>query len=126
VKEAFMRAMLIMEDGRSHPGFLLRLLATAFGLWVAASIVPGVHIHGFGNILLAAVLIGLVNAIIRPLIVFLTLPLTIVTLGFFLLVVNGAMLGLVATMMESFTISGLIPAILASIVISLVGWLVSR
>jgi len=123
--ETFLRAM-ITEDGRRRPGFLLRLLATAFGLWVASSIVPGVYIHGIGNLILAALLIGIVNAVIRPLIVLLTLPLTIVTLGLFLLVVNAAMLGLVAKMMESFTVDGFFHAILASIVVSVIGWLVSR
>src|SRR5207244_11868278 len=77
-------------------GFLYRLVITALGLWAAATIVPGVTIVGVGTLLLAALLLGIVNAIIRPIILILTLPLTVLTLGLFILVVNGISLALVA------------------------------
>ena len=115
---------LIMEDGR--PGFIIRLLVTAFALWAASAIVPGIEIQGVWTLLIAALLFGLVNAFIRPLIVLLTLPLTIVTLGLFLLVINAAMLGLVAAMLDNFHISGFFSAVLGSLVVSLIGWAVSR
>lgn len=118
--------VVISEDGRRRPGFLARWLITAFGLWVATALVPGIHISGIWNIILAALLFGVVNAFIRPIVVLFTLPLSIVTLGLFLLVVNGAMLGLVAAMMESFRIGGLFPAILGSIIITIISWAVSR
>lgn len=102
--------------------FLLRLAIGAFGLWLAARIVPGMHIEGTGTLLAAAFLLGVVNALIRPLAVLVTLPLTIFSLGLFLLVVNAAMLGLVAAMLDHFVLEGFLPALLGSLVVSLVGW----
>ena len=106
-------------------GFFFRLLITALGLWAAAAIVPGVMIRGAGTLVLAALVLGFVNAVIRPLILLLTLPLTLVTLGLFILVVNGLSLALVAWIVPGFGLSGLGPAILASIVVGLTGWLAS-
>ena len=70
-------------------GFFFRLVITALGLWAAATVVPGVQIDGWGNLVVAALLLGIVNAVIRPIILILTLPLTVLTLGLFILVVNG-------------------------------------
>lgn len=106
-------------------GFLIRLAIGMVALWVAQAVVPGVEIHGFGTLLLAAFLLGLVNALVRPVLVILTLPITLVTLGFFLLVVNAAMLALVAAMLDAFTISGFWAALFASMVVSLVSWFAS-
>jgi len=106
-------------------GFLFRLIITALGLWAAATIVPGVSITGVGNLIVAALLLGLVNAVIRPVILILTLPLTVITLGLFILVVNGISLTLVAWLMPGFTISGLVAAVLGSIVVGLTSWLAS-
>lgn len=106
-------------------GFLIRLAIGMLGLWVAQAIVPGVHIEGAFTLALAALLLGLVNAVVRPLLVILTLPITLVTLGLFLLVVNAAMLALVAAMLDQFTISGFWSAILGSIVVSVVTWAAS-
>lgn len=106
-------------------GFLLRLLIGALGLWLAASIVPGVYVAGAGTLLIAALLLGVVNAIVRPVLVILTLPITILTLGLFLFVVNAAMLGLVALLLPGFTVTGFWPAVGASIVVSLVSWVAS-
>ncbi len=105
-------------------GFLFRLLITALGLWAATTIVPGVTIRGW-NLIVAALLLGLVNAVIRPVILILTLPLTVLTLGLFILVVNGISLALVAWLMPGFTIAGLLPAILGSIVVGLTSWFAS-
>jgi putative membrane protein len=106
-------------------GFLLRMLITAFGLWLAARLVPGIAIEGTGTLVLAALLLGAVNAFVRPLAVFLTLPITIVTLGLFLWVVNAGMLGLVAWLLGDFHISGLGSALLGSLVVGFTGWLAS-
>lgn len=106
-------------------GFLIRLAIGMVALWVAQAIVPGVEIRGFGTLVLAAFLLGLVNALVRPVLVILTLPITLVTLGFFLLVVNAAMLALVAAMLGAFTISGFWAALFASLVVSLVSWFAS-
>ena len=106
-------------------GFLLRMAISAFSLWIASAIVPGVEILGTGTLLAAALLLGLVNAVVRPLAILLTLPFTVVTLGLFILIVNAAMLGLVAAMLDGFTLSGFGAALLGSIVTSLVGWAAS-
>ncbi len=106
-------------------GFVFRLVITGLGLWAAETIVPGVRIDGWGNLIVAALLLGIVNAVIRPIILILTLPLTILTLGLFILVVNGISLSLVAWLMPSFSLSGLGAAILGSIVVGLTSWLAS-
>lgn len=107
------------------PGFLLRILVVALGLWLASELVPGIAIKGAWTLLGAALLLGIVNAVIRPLLVLLTLPVTVITLGLFLLVVNAAMLALVAWMFDGFTIAGFWPALFGAIVVSLTGWLAS-
>jgi putative membrane protein len=106
-------------------GFFFRLVITGLGLWVAETIVPGVYIDGWGNLVVAALLLGIVNAVIRPIILILTLPLTVLTLGLFILVVNGISVALVAWLMPGFTLSGLWAAILASIVVGLTSWFAS-
>ena len=103
-------------------GFVFRLIITALGLWAAATIVPGVQITGVGNLVVAALLLGVVNAVIRPILLVLTLPLTVVTLGLFIFVVNGLSLALVAWLMPGFTLSGFGAAILGSIVVGVTGW----
>jgi len=97
-------------------GFLIRTLITAVGLWLANALIPGIDIAGPGTLALAALLMGLVNALVRPILVVITLPITIVTLGVFLLVINAAMFGLVAAMLEGFRVSGFFAA--------LFGWLI--
>lgn len=99
---------------------LIRLAITAMSLWVAAGIIPGIEIEGTGNIFMAALLLGIVNAFIRPIAVILTLPISAITLGLFLLVINAAMLGLVAYLMDDFVIHGFFSAILGSFIISVV------
>lgn len=104
-------------------GFLIRGLITALGLWVASAILPGVHSTGFLPILGAGLLLGLVNAIIRPVIIILTLPITIVTLGLFLLVINALMVILVGKMMGGFSVDGFLPALFTAIIVSIVSWI---
>ncbi|MDH3211418.1 MAG: phage holin family protein [Myxococcales bacterium] len=106
-------------------GFLLRMAIGALGLWIAQEIVRGVEIEGTDTLLAAAVLLGVANALVRPVVVFLTFPITLVTLGLFLLVINAAMLGLVASLLPGFSLSGFGPALVGSIVVSLTGWFAS-
>lgn len=103
-------------------GFLTRLVITALGLWVAKTIISGIAILGWGNLLLAAVLLGIVNAFVRPILFILTLPITVLTLGLFLLVLNGISLALVAWLMPGVSVSGLWAATLGAIVVSLTSW----
>jgi putative membrane protein len=104
-------------------GFLLRLAISAFGLWLASALVPGLAIHGTGTLIAAALLLGFANAVVRPVLVILTFPITVLTLGLFLLVINAVMLILVASLLEGFHLRGLVPAMLGSIVVGLTGWI---
>jgi putative membrane protein len=106
-------------------GFFFRLVIAALGLWAAATIVPGVTIVGWRALLVSALLLGIVNAVIRPIILILTLPLTVLTLGLFIFVVNGISLGVVAWLVPGFELAGLIPATLGAIVVGLTSWLAS-
>jgi putative membrane protein len=106
-------------------GFFYRLVITAFGLWAAATIVPGVDIVGWRALLVSALLLGIVNAVIRPVILILTLPLTVLTLGLFILVVNGISLGIVAWLVPGFQLAGLLSATLGACVVGLTSWFAS-
>ncbi len=106
-------------------GFLFRLLITALGLYAASVIVSGFHVEGTGTLVIAALLLGIVNAIVRPLVFILTLPLTLATLGLFLLVVNGISVALVAWLMPGVTVAGIWSATLAALIVGLTGWFAS-
>jgi len=95
------------------------------GLYIASMMIPGVQIVGTGNFIIAAVLLGFVNAFVRPIAFLLTLPITIVTLGLFLLVLNAAMFGLVAALLDNFSVAGLGSAILGAIVVSVTSTIAS-
>lgn len=102
---------------------LLRIIVVAGGLWLASVIVPGMEVRGVGTLLGAALVLGIINAVVRPVLVFLTLPITVLTLGLFLLVINAATLALVAWIFEGFTLSGFLAALLGAIVVSITGWI---
>ncbi|HJS43145.1 MAG TPA: phage holin family protein [Gemmatimonadales bacterium] len=106
-------------------GFFIRLIITALGLWVADALLEGIGFTGTGSLIVSALLLGLVNAVIRPILIILTLPLTVVTLGFFILIVNGISLALVAWLVPGFQVTGLLAATVGAIVVSLVSWAVS-
>jgi len=106
-------------------GFLLRMLITAAGLWLADRMLGGISIDGSETLIWASLLLGLVNAVVRPIAVFLTFPITLVTLGLFLWVVNAAMLGIVAWLLDGFRIAGLGSALLGSLIVGFTGWLAS-
>jgi putative membrane protein len=107
-------------------GFVLRALISAIGLWIATLWVSGIRIDNAGTLILAGLLLGLVNAVVRPILVILTLPITILSLGFFLLIVNTAMLALVASMLPGFHIyGGFWSAFETALVVWIIGWLAS-
>jgi len=95
------------------------------GLLLASAIVPGVEIEGTGSVILAAVLLAAVNAIVRPIAVLLTLPITILTLGLFLLVINAGMFGLVAAMLDNFAVAGFGSALLGALIVSITSTIAS-
>jgi len=107
-------------------GFLVRLLITALGLWVADQLLPGIAITGTGALIVSALALGFVNALIRPIIFILTLPLTVLTLELFILVVNGISLALVAWLVSGFHVAGLWSATWGAIIVSLTSWVASH
>jgi putative membrane protein len=106
-------------------GFLIRLLITALGLWVADQLLAGITITGTSALIVSALLLGIVNAVIRPVILILTLPLTVLTLGFFVLIVNGISLAIAAWLVPGFHIAGLWSATLGAIIVGLTSWAAS-
>lgn len=106
-------------------GFLLRAAITALGLWVASELLAGMTFDAPSKLILAAIVLGVVNAFVRPLAFILTLPITIVTLGLFLLVLNAGMVAFVAWLVPGFEISGFWTAMGAAIIVSLVSWAAS-
>jgi putative membrane protein len=104
-------------------GFILRGLIAALGLWAATGLLSGFTIDSAATLLLAGLLLGLVNAIVRPFVLLLSLPALLLTLGLFLLVINAAMLGLVALMLPGFHIAGFWTAVAGSIIVSIVSWI---
>lgn len=105
------------------PRFLLTWLTTAIALVITTYFVPGLYLSGFIPALIAAIILGLVNAIVRPILIILTLPITLLTLGLFLLVVNAVTLGLVALLTPGFQITGFLPAAVGAVVLSFITWL---
>lgn len=103
-------------------GFLLHWAIVAAALWVAAYLVPGVVVQSVPALLIAALVLGLVNALVRPVLTILTLPITILTLGLFYLVVNAAAFGLAAAMVPGFEVAGFGSAVLGALLVSLVSW----
>lgn len=104
-------------------GFLFRAVIAALGLWLATVWVTGIRIDNPTTLVLAGVLLGVVNAVVRPLAIVLTLPFTVLTIGLFLLVVNAAMLGLVALLLPDFHIDSFWAAFFAAIIVSVTGWI---
>ena len=100
-------------------GIFIRTLITMLGLFLASRLLPGVWIEGTGNFILAAFLLGLVNAVVRPLVFVMTLPLTVVTLGLFIFILNAAMFGLVAAMLDNFQVAGFWSALFGAIIVSI-------
>jgi putative membrane protein len=101
--------------------FIVQFLVTCFGLWLSSRVVDGVDFLSGGSLLAAALLLGIANAVVRPILTFVTFPLTIITFGLFLLVVNAAMIGLVASLL-----AGIGAAIVTGIVSWIAGWFIGE
>ena len=107
-------------------GFILRTLITGLGIWLAAYLVSGISATSTGALIWAAIALGLINAFVRPVLVLLTLPFTILTLGVFLLFLNAAMLNLAGWFVDGFEVVGFWSAVFGAIVVSLVSGLSSN
>ena len=105
--------------------FVIRWLVTTVAVLVAAHLIPGVSYEGWGTLLGASLLLGIINAFVRPILLLLSLPFIIVTMGLFIFVINALLLMLVSKIVPAFQVSGFWSAFFGSIVISLVSWLLS-
>lgn len=106
-------------------GFVLRTLITMLGLFLASTLVPGVSLSGGWTFILAAVFLGLVNGFIRPIAYVLTFPITLLTLGLFVLVLNAAMFGLVAALLDQFIVTGFWAALFGALIVSITSTIAS-
>lgn len=106
-------------------GLVIRWLLNALALGITAVLIPGIRVSGVGALLVAALVIGLINALVKPLLVILTLPVTILTLGLFLLILNGLLFWLAAAIVPGFDVDGFLAALLGALVMAVLGWLLA-
>ena len=106
-------------------GFLIRLVANALAILAAAYIVPGIEVSGGLALLAAALVLGLVNAVVRPVLLFLAFPFTLVTLGLFIFLLNAFCLWLTALLVKGFDVHGFWAAVLGAMIVSVVSWIVT-
>lgn len=104
---------------------LIRWVISALSVILVEYIVPGIHVSTFWTALLVALVLGIVNLIIRPLLILLTLPVTVITLGLFIFVINAAMLLLTETIVKGFEVDGFAAALLGALVLWLINWIVN-
>jgi putative membrane protein len=115
---------MLLED-EAMVGILLRLLANALIIFFVARMVRGIEIRGFATAIAVAVVLGLFNALLRPLLIFLTLPITVLTLGLFIFVLNALLFWLVSAVVPGFVVEGFFPALMGAFLVSLGSLLVS-
>jgi putative membrane protein len=106
-------------------GFLIRAVVNALAIWLATEIVPGIEAGSVTTVVVAALVLGLVNAIVRPVLLVLTLPLTLVTLGLFLFVLNALCLWLTSAVVPGFEVRGFWPAFWGALIVSALSWVVN-
>ncbi|HSB40889.1 MAG TPA: phage holin family protein [Methylomirabilota bacterium] len=106
-------------------GFLLRIVVYTLALLLAAHVVPGIRLESLVSALVAALALGLINAVVRPVLVVLTFPITLLTLGLFLLVLNAFCLWLVSVFVSGFHVAGFWPAFWGALLVSVVSWILT-
>jgi putative membrane protein len=106
-------------------GFLVRVLINAAALWVAAQFIPGIRLDDILPALLAAAVLGVLNAVVRPILILLTLPITLITLGLFIFVLNAFTLWLTSRIVPGFHVEGFWAALLGALVVSVVSWVLT-
>lgn len=100
--------------------FIVRLLSTAFALVLVTHFVPGIEVHGLYPALIAALFLGLLNAVVRPILVLLTLPITLLTLGIFIFIINAGIFLFVSSFVDGFTVSSFLSAFIGSVLVSII------
>jgi putative membrane protein len=106
-------------------GFILRIVVYTLALLLAAHVVPGIRLDSLASAVVAGLLLGLVNAIVRPILVVVTFPITLLTLGLFLLVLNAFCLWLVSAVVSGFQVTGFWPAFWGALLVSVVSWILT-
>ncbi len=106
-------------------GFLLKVLVNAFAIYFVAQIVPGIEVASVWTAVGAGLVLGLLNAIVRPILILLTLPVTLVSLGLFLFVLNAFCLWLTALLVKGFEVHGFWTAVFGALLVSLVSWILN-
>lgn len=97
-----------------------RILLTALGLLLVANLVPGIHVDGVYSAIIASIVLGVLNVIVRPILIVLTLPITIVTLGLFIFIINAILFTFVASFIDGFEVDGFVSALLGSLIVSVI------
>jgi putative membrane protein len=105
-------------------GLMIQWILNALILLLCSAVIPGVHLSGFGSAMIAVVVIGLINAIVKPILVLLTIPITLLTLGLFLLVINALMFYFAGSVFSGFRVDGWVAALLGAMVYSVLGALI--
>jgi putative membrane protein len=106
-------------------GWIVRLLLNALAVLIAAQVIPQIDVSGFVTALLVAIVLGIINTFIRPVLVFLTLPISVLTLGLFIFVLNALLFWLTGLLVAGFEVQGVIGALLGSILVSAISWLLN-
>lgn len=107
------------------PGVLIRWVLNAFALWVVSEIVPGIHAEGVLATFVAAMVLGILNALVRPILLLLTLPINLLTLGLFTFVVNALMIELTGSIVKGFTVDGFGSALIGALLLSVVSFVLN-
>ena len=115
----------LQHEGPKIRGFVFRWLVTAFALAVSAWIVKGIEIHGILSLFFAAMVVGVLNAFVRPVVLILTLPLNILTMGLFTFVINGAMIMIASKVVRGFAVADFWSAFVGAIFISIISFLIN-
>lgn len=105
--------------------FLIRILLSAFGIWVADLLVDGIHLENFGYALLAAIVIGLINSLLKPILLLISIPFILLTLGLFLVVINAVLLLLAGDIVPGFAVDDFWSAVWGSLIMSGISWLLN-
>jgi putative membrane protein len=103
-------------------GLLIRWVTTAFALWLTSLIVSGIKVNGVAPLFFAAIVLGVLNALLRPFVLFITLPINLLTLGLFTFVINGAMLKLTGEVVRGFTVQGFWSAVIGALLLSAISF----
>ncbi len=106
--------------------FFFRVIIATFSLILVAKLLPGIDISGLYPALISAILLGILNALVRPILIFLTLPITVVTLGIFIFVINAGIFLFVASFVDGFAVDGFFSALLGSVLVSMVSSIAYR